>query len=224
MTERGLSVDHGTIWRWVQRYAPVLNQRLRRELRHPNGFWRADETYVRVAGNWTYLLPGGRFHWRNHRLYVVAQTMAAKLFLRLALSGTNVVRPRVIKCGWAPGVCQCHSRTAARRWFFEVDGRFHETTVLSGRHRRRGRDPRPAPGIENPDRKSPCQQRYSRGGSARIGTTVDSFELLTPRPESPCILTCPYQPDGLQKDPVVFESACRLRGFCGSAVPMWSAR
>ena len=55
MAERGLSVDHVTIWRWVQRYAPILNQRLRRELRHPNRSWRVDETYVRVAGNWTYL-------------------------------------------------------------------------------------------------------------------------------------------------------------------------
>jgi transposase, IS6 family len=55
MAECGLSVDHVTIWRWVQRYAPLLNQRLRRELRHPNRSWRVVETYVRVAGNWTYL-------------------------------------------------------------------------------------------------------------------------------------------------------------------------
>jgi transposase-like protein len=52
MAERGLSVDHVTIWRWIQRYAPVLNQRIRRELRHPNQSWRVDETCVRVAGNW----------------------------------------------------------------------------------------------------------------------------------------------------------------------------
>jgi transposase, IS6 family len=32
MAERNLAVDHVTIWRWVQRYAPVLNQRIRREL------------------------------------------------------------------------------------------------------------------------------------------------------------------------------------------------
>ena len=55
MAERGLSVDHVTIWRWVQRYAPILNQRIRRELRRPNRSWRVDETYVRVAGNWAYL-------------------------------------------------------------------------------------------------------------------------------------------------------------------------
>jgi transposase-like protein len=37
MAERGLAVDHVTIWRWVQHYAPLLNQRLRRELRQANG-------------------------------------------------------------------------------------------------------------------------------------------------------------------------------------------
>lgn len=55
MMERGLSVDHVSIWRWVQRYVPILNQRLGRERRHPNRSWRVDETYVRVAGNWLYL-------------------------------------------------------------------------------------------------------------------------------------------------------------------------
>ena len=73
MAERGLSVDHVTIWRWVQRYAPILNQRIRRELRRPNRSWRVDETYVRVAGSWAYLLPRRRFGWRNHRLHAVAQ-------------------------------------------------------------------------------------------------------------------------------------------------------
>jgi len=45
MAERNLSVDHVTIWRWVQHYAPVLNRRTRREMRHPNRSWRVDETY-----------------------------------------------------------------------------------------------------------------------------------------------------------------------------------
>ena len=55
MCERNLSIDPSTIWRWVQRYAPELNERLRRELKPTNGSWRTDETYVRVAGRWTYL-------------------------------------------------------------------------------------------------------------------------------------------------------------------------
>ena len=55
MAERGLAVDPVTIWRWMQRYAPGLNQGLERERRHPNRSWRVDETYVRVAGNWVHL-------------------------------------------------------------------------------------------------------------------------------------------------------------------------
>jgi transposase-like protein len=51
MAERGLSVDYVTIWRWVQRYAPILNQRIHRKIRHPDRSWRVDETYVRAAGN-----------------------------------------------------------------------------------------------------------------------------------------------------------------------------
>ena len=55
MAELNLSVDQVTIWRWVQRYAPVLNQRLRRELCARNRSWRVDETYVKIAGKWAYL-------------------------------------------------------------------------------------------------------------------------------------------------------------------------
>ena len=55
MRERNLLVDPSTIWRWVQRYAPELNMRIRRALKRTNGSWRTDETYVRVAGRWTYL-------------------------------------------------------------------------------------------------------------------------------------------------------------------------
>src|ERR671933_2768393 len=55
MAERGLAIDHSTIARWVLRYAPVLNERIRSEMRNPNRSWRVDETYIRVAGQWTYL-------------------------------------------------------------------------------------------------------------------------------------------------------------------------
>ena len=55
MVERNLSVDHVTIWRWVQKYAPELHRRCRPELRVTNRSWRVDETYLRVAGKWTYL-------------------------------------------------------------------------------------------------------------------------------------------------------------------------
>jgi DDE domain len=58
MAERNLSVDHVTVWRGVQRYAPELDRRCRRELRITDRSWRVDETYIRIAGRWTYLYRG----------------------------------------------------------------------------------------------------------------------------------------------------------------------
>jgi len=53
--ERGLSVNHVTVWRWVQRYAPEIQRRLRTRLRPTNDSWRVDEPYIRVTGKWVYL-------------------------------------------------------------------------------------------------------------------------------------------------------------------------
>jgi len=52
MQERGLSVDHTTIFRWVRRYAPELEKRCRPHLRSTNDSYRVDETYVKIKGKW----------------------------------------------------------------------------------------------------------------------------------------------------------------------------
>ena len=55
LSERGLEADPTTIWRWVQRYGPELEERLRRQLKPTHKSWRVDETCVRVKGRWGYL-------------------------------------------------------------------------------------------------------------------------------------------------------------------------
>ena len=56
MTERGVAVDHSTIYRWVQRFAPEMEKRLRWQWRRPQSrSWRVDETYIKVRGKWVYL-------------------------------------------------------------------------------------------------------------------------------------------------------------------------
>ncbi len=55
MLERGLQVDHTTIYRWVQRYAPELEKRCRPHLKATTDSWRVDETYIKIKKTWTYL-------------------------------------------------------------------------------------------------------------------------------------------------------------------------
>jgi transposase, IS6 family len=55
MAERGLRIDHTTIYRWVQQYAPELEKRCRAHLKTTNDSWRVDETYVKVKKVWMYL-------------------------------------------------------------------------------------------------------------------------------------------------------------------------
>ena len=50
MEERGVAVDPSTIFRWVQRYAPEIEKRVRQYQGYRSGSWRVDETYVRVGG------------------------------------------------------------------------------------------------------------------------------------------------------------------------------
>src|SRR5271157_4973813 len=73
LEERGLHVDHTTVWRWVQDYGPELEQRLRRRLKPTNKSWRVDETYLRVRPL-VLPLPGHRFHRSHHRLPAVSVT------------------------------------------------------------------------------------------------------------------------------------------------------
>ena len=55
MLERGLHVDHTTIFRWVQRYAPELEKRCRPHLKPCNDSWKVDETYIKIKKVWMYL-------------------------------------------------------------------------------------------------------------------------------------------------------------------------
>ena len=55
LADRGVEVDHVTLFRRVQRFAPELERRRRRHLRPCRGPWHVDETFVRVGGRWRYL-------------------------------------------------------------------------------------------------------------------------------------------------------------------------
>ena len=55
VAERGVSVDHSTVHRWVVRFSAKLLERFNRRKRAVTGKWHVDETYIKVRGQWMYL-------------------------------------------------------------------------------------------------------------------------------------------------------------------------
>jgi len=87
MAERGISVDHATIHRWIVRYSPELLEQFNRRKRAVTGRWHMDETYIKVRGRWMYLYRAVDSNgdtvefWFSERRNLAA----AKRFLRKAL-------------------------------------------------------------------------------------------------------------------------------------------
>ena len=98
LADRGVAVDHTTMYRWVQRFAPELEKRPRRHLRPCRGPWHVDETYVRVGGQWRYLYRAvdGTGQTIDFRLSATRDKQAAKRFFRKALARGNTRHPRTI--------------------------------------------------------------------------------------------------------------------------------
>jgi transposase, IS6 family len=98
MSERGVAVDPSTIFRWVQRYAPEIEKRIRPYQGPRSGSWRVDETYVRVGGKWKYLFRAVDKHGRliAFMLSDRRNTNAAYRFLRKALKTMSHYPPSSI--------------------------------------------------------------------------------------------------------------------------------
>src|SRR5580658_1771417 len=88
LLDRGVQVDHTTIFRWIQAYATELEKRIRLHLRMSNGSWWVDETYVKVKGRWTYLYRAvdSRGQTIDFLLSARRDTAAAKRFFRKAIA------------------------------------------------------------------------------------------------------------------------------------------
>jgi transposase, IS6 family len=98
MIDRGLAVDHTTIFRWVQHYAPLLEKKCRAKLKLTNDSWRVDETYIKIKGQWMYLYRAvdSDGNTVEFMLSPTRNAVSAKRFFRKALRAKHTVPPRVI--------------------------------------------------------------------------------------------------------------------------------
>ena len=116
MAERGLAVDHTSIWRWVQTYGPEVNRRLHGSVKPKSSTWHMDETFVRIAGKWMYLFRAVDGHGQTLDLSFrdagprSRQAVPSTGIGQSAQPATARVRPR-----WPTKLSGCDSRTAGER-------------------------------------------------------------------------------------------------------------
>ncbi|WP_141543300.1 IS6 family transposase, partial [Bacillus toyonensis] len=98
MEERGLSLAHTTIMRWVHQYGPELNERVRKYLKATNDSWRVDETYIKIKGKKMYLYRAIDSEGNTIDFYLSRKrdAKAAKYFLKKALASCHATKPRSI--------------------------------------------------------------------------------------------------------------------------------
>ncbi|MED0993354.1 IS6 family transposase [Bacillus nitratireducens] len=98
MEERGLSLAHTTIMRWVHQYGSEFDKKIRRHLKQTNDSWRVDETYIKVKGQWMYLYRSVDSQGNTIDFYLskARNHKAAKRFFKKAFRSLHVSKPRVI--------------------------------------------------------------------------------------------------------------------------------
>jgi transposase-like protein len=102
LTERGVEVDHVTIYRWVLRFTPLLAEAAR-PCRHAVGSrWQVDETYVKVSGRWRCVYRVVDQFGQVIDVFVSPRRdlRAARRFFQRAI-GTTRTRPFEVVTDWA---------------------------------------------------------------------------------------------------------------------------
>jgi len=92
MQERGLTIDHSTINRWVLKYSPLLEAEAQKRRRPVSGSWRLDETYIKVKGKWKYLYRAvdKNGHTIDFLLTAKRDKAAARQFLHKAIKNFGI--------------------------------------------------------------------------------------------------------------------------------------
>ena len=102
---RGAVIDHSTLQRWIQRFAPLIDKQVRKRKKPVGSSWRMDETYIKLNGSWVFLYRAVdalgntiEFLLRKHRDKVAARAFFRKAFrnndipkkVNIDKSGSNI--------------------------------------------------------------------------------------------------------------------------------------
>jgi transposase-like protein len=111
MAERGISVDHATVHRWIIRYSPELLERFNLRKRSVSRKWHVDETYIKVRGQWMYLYRAidsngdtVEFWFSERRNLTAAKRFLGKALKRhgrperIVIDGSQTNREAVLSC------------------------------------------------------------------------------------------------------------------------------
>ena len=120
MNERGVTVDHSTLNRWVIKYAPEIQKQFRLRKRPVGKSWRMDETYIRIKGEWKYLYRAVDREGQTIDFLLTPQRdrAAAEAFLHKAIRAHGVPEKITID--------QSGSNTAAIKQYNKT----HKTTII----------------------------------------------------------------------------------------------
>ncbi|KAB0264921.1 IS6 family transposase [Microvirga brassicacearum] len=161
MAERGISVDHATIHRWVVRYSPELLERFNQRKRAVSQRWHVDETYIKVRGQWRYLYRAidsngdtVEFWFSERRNLAAAKRFLSKAMKRhgrperIVIDGSQTNREAIVSCDTANRL-----QDRSRRKLKPI--RIRQSCYLNNRieqdHRRIKRRVRPMLGFKSMD-------------------------------------------------------------------------
>ena len=118
MAERGISLAHTTIMRWIARYVPEFEKRWNRFACRVGTSWRVDETYVKIKGKWTYLYRAVDKQGKTVDFLLRAKrdVAAAKAFFRRAFESQRSLPSRHY-ARWLSGL---YGALEVKRCFFYV--------------------------------------------------------------------------------------------------------
>src|SRR5687767_11555590 len=118
MRERGLTVDHVAIFRWVQKYGPEINKRMRPHLKMSGTSYRLDETYVKVGIEWKYFYRAidAAGNTIEFMLSAKRDVSAAKRFFKKLMRADHRRPPFTFSADKHASIIEQDHRAIRRRW------------------------------------------------------------------------------------------------------------